>query len=49
MGEKKTEQKSDKRKVYKKKTWEGNFQRTISLLSGVDADKVEASLNVRIH
>ena len=32
-GEKKTEQKTENRKVYKKETWEGNFQRTISLLS----------------
>ena len=42
-GEKKGEQKSEKRRVYKKETWEGNFQRTISLPSSVDADKVEAS------
>ena len=44
-GEKKTEQRSEKRKVYKKETWEGNFQRTISLPSAVDADKVEASFS----
>ena len=44
-GEKRTEQKSENRKVYKKETWEGNFQRTISLPSVVDADKVEASFS----
>ena len=42
-GEKKAEQTSDRRKVYKKETWEGSFQRTISLPSSVNADKVEAS------
>jgi len=44
-GDKKTEQKSENRKVYKKETWEGSFQRTISLPSVVDADKVEASFS----
>jgi HSP20 family protein len=42
-GEKRVEQKSEKRKVYKKETWEGSFQRTISLPTTVDADKVEAT------
>jgi len=42
-GEKKTEEKSKKNKVYKKETWEGSFQRTVSLPAGVDADKVEAT------
>jgi HSP20 family protein len=42
-GEKKTEKKSEKTKVYKKETWEGSFQRTVSLPSGVDGDKVEAT------
>jgi len=42
-GEKKTEEKSEKNKVYKKETWEGSFQRTVSLPTGVDADKVEAA------
>jgi HSP20 family protein len=41
-GEKKSEHK-EKRKVYKKETWEGSFQRTISLPAGVDADKVDAT------
>ena len=44
-GEKKSEQTSEKRKVYKKETWEGSFQRTISLPTTVDADKVEASFS----
>jgi HSP20 family protein len=44
-GEKKSEQKSETGKVYKKETWEGNFQRTISLPSVVDADRVEASFS----
>jgi HSP20 family protein len=44
-GEKKAEQISDRRKIYKKETWEGSFQRTISLPSSVSADKVEASFN----
>ena len=44
-GEKKTEQKTDDRRVYKKETWEGNFQRTISLPSVVEADKAEASFS----
>jgi HSP20 family protein len=42
-GEKKQEKKSDKSKVYRKETWEGSFQRTISLPATVDAEKVEAS------
>ena len=42
-GEKKTEKKSEKSKVYKKETWEGSFQKTVSLPTGVDADKVEAT------
>ena len=41
-GEKKVENKSEKAKVYKKETWEGSFQRTVSLPGGVDTDKVEA-------
>ena len=42
-GEKKQERKSEKAKVYRKETWEGSFQRTISLPSTVDSEKVEAS------
>jgi HSP20 family protein len=42
-GEKRAEQTSENQKVYKKETWEGSFQRTVSLPAGVDADKIEAS------
>ena len=42
-GEKKDEKVADKTKVYRKETWEGSFQRTISLPTTVDADKVEAT------
>lgn len=31
-------------RVYRKEVWEGNFQRTVTLPMGVDADKVEARL-----
>jgi len=42
-GEKKGEKVSEKAKVYRKETWEGSFQRTISLPATVDSDKVEAT------
>ncbi len=42
-GEKREERVSDKAKVYRKETWEGSFQRTVSLPATVDADKVEAT------
>jgi len=42
-GEKKGENVSDEAKVYRKETWQGSFQRTISLPSVVDADKVDAT------
>ena len=42
-GEKKEEKPGDKAKVYRKETWEGSFQRTVSLPATVDADKVEAT------
>jgi HSP20 family protein len=41
-GEKRSEQKTEKRKVYKQETWEGSFQRTLSLPTVVNADKVQA-------
>ncbi len=41
-GEKKAE--NEKARVYRKETWEGSFQRTVSMPMSVDADKVEASL-----
>jgi len=42
-GEKKVEEVSDKAKFYRKETWEGGFQRTISLPAAVETDKVEAT------
>ncbi len=42
-GEKREERANDKAKVYRKETWEGSFQRTVSLPATVDADKVEAA------
>jgi HSP20 family protein len=42
-GEKKGERVSDTTKFYRQETWEGSFQRTISLPAAVDPDKVEAS------
>ncbi|UCF99534.1 MAG: Hsp20/alpha crystallin family protein [Spirochaetaceae bacterium] len=44
-GEKKVEKQSENTKVYRKETWEGSFQRTLSLPTGVDSDKVEATFN----
>jgi len=41
-GEKKSVGESAHSKVYRKETWEGSFQRTLSLPSGVDTEKVEA-------
>jgi HSP20 family protein len=43
-GEKKTEDKKENAKVYRKQTWQGSFQRTISLPDLIDADHVEAVL-----
>jgi HSP20 family protein len=43
-GEKKDKLETGKGKAYKKETWEGSFQRTVSLPSSVDADKIQASL-----
>jgi HSP20 family protein len=51
-GEKKQEKRSEKAKVFRKETWEGSFQRTISLPATVDAEKVEASYRdgvLRVH
>jgi HSP20 family protein len=42
-GEKRSDQKSENGKIYKKETWEGSFQRTLSLPSVVEADGVEAT------
>ena len=40
-GEKKPQKESGR--VYRKETWEGSFQRTISLPTTVDPDRIEAS------
>jgi HSP20 family protein len=42
-GEKKVHEETRGRKVYRKETWEGHFQRTLALPRDVDAGKVEAS------
>ena len=41
-GEKHLQLSGEKAKPYKNETWQGGFQRTISLPAGVDAAKVEA-------
>lgn len=43
-GEKKGEKETEDKKVYRKETWEGSFQRTLSLPTIVDAAKIEATL-----
>jgi len=43
-GEKKGEQKHEGSKTYRKETWSGAFQRTISLPDSVDPEKVDASM-----
>ncbi|MBN1410247.1 MAG: Hsp20/alpha crystallin family protein [Spirochaetales bacterium] len=43
-GQKKNEVEEKKGKYYKKESWAGNFQRTLSLPSSVAADKISAEL-----
>ncbi len=43
-GEKKPIEKLDKVKTYRKDTWEGHFQRTLSLPKTIDSEKIKASL-----
>ena len=43
-GEKKNEKEEKREKYYKKETWSGSFQRTLSLPSIVDSSKIEAKL-----
>ena len=43
-GEKKSESNKEDVKIYRKQTWHGSFQRTISLPDSVDPDHVEAVL-----
>ncbi|RKX76056.1 MAG: Hsp20/alpha crystallin family protein [Spirochaetes bacterium] len=41
-GEKKEEKEEKETQYYRKESWSGSFQRTVSLPNTVDADKVEA-------
>lgn len=43
-GEKSGEKETKDRKYYRKETWSGSFQRSISLPAGVDADKIGAEM-----
>ena len=43
-GEKKDTFEQKDRKVYRKETWEGSFQRTLSLPPGTDSTGIEASM-----
>jgi HSP20 family protein len=43
-GEKKQEAVDDKRRIFRKETWVGSFNRTIDLPAEIDPDKVEAEL-----
>jgi HSP20 family protein len=43
-GEKKAEEHAEKTRVYRTETWEGSFQRTVSLPAEADSEKIEATL-----
>ncbi|MFP4644922.1 MAG: Hsp20/alpha crystallin family protein [Spirochaetales bacterium] len=43
-GEKKGESESEERNYFRKETWQGSFQRTVSLPQGVDPDNVQAEM-----
>ena len=43
-GEKKDIREKKEGKVYRKETWEGSFQRTLSLPKDVDASKIDATM-----
>ncbi len=43
-GEKKDDREKKEGKVYRKETWEGSFQRTLSLPDAVDSSKIEATM-----
>lgn len=43
-GEKKGGSESEDQNFYRKETWEGSFQRTVSLPQGVDAENVNAEM-----
>jgi HSP20 family protein len=44
-GERKSGNKGKDTKVYKNETWEGSFQRTLSIPSPINADKIDAELS----
>lgn len=44
-GEKKIGREKKERKFFRKESWEGSFQRTLSLPHGVDAEHIGAKLN----
>ncbi len=44
-GEKRSAGEKDRRKIFRRETWSGTFQRTLSLPESVDPDKVEARLS----
>lgn len=43
-GEKKDAREHKDGKVYRKETWQGSFQRTLSLPHGVDPEKIDATM-----
>ena len=43
-GEKKADQDSTKRRVFRKETWVGSFKRTVDLPAQIDAGKIAAEL-----
>ena len=43
-GEKKAEKEDEKRRVFKRETWSGNFQRTLSLPETVQGDAIDATM-----
>jgi HSP20 family protein len=43
-GEKKDTREHKESKIYRKETWEGSFQRTLSLPAGVNPDGIDASM-----
>jgi len=43
-GSKRSEQNSDKRRIFRKETWAGSFSRTIDLPANIDNEKVDAEL-----
>ena len=44
-GEKRDSREQKEGKVFRKESWEGSFQRTLSLPHGVDAEKIDAKMH----